>query len=177
MASQLLTWPKGVKRNAIAHPRPPPPPNESPGTYASPAGVLETKVCIPSLNIPNYGLTFTLKLEYTIFLLHTLAQGFIKLSVIIFYRRIFCVGKQPWFSTATVAMVVVVSVWTVAFFFANAFSCRTNFSAYWSPLEVLQTRCINTLQELLAFAISDFITDILILCMPIPMVRGPNNCT
>lgn len=48
--------------------------------------------------------------------------------------------------------------------------CGTNFSAFWTSFETLMTQCIETLKMLQSFGITDFITDLFILVIPMPLV-------
>lgn len=58
----------------------------------------------------------------------------------------------------------------IGFFFATLFECGSHVSAMWQSAEALQTYCPNTDSYDYGFAISDFITDVMILAMPIPLV-------
>lgn len=100
-------------------------------------------------------------------LLQVIILGTIKLSVIFFYRRIFR-GKA--FNYYSKGMIAVVSAWSTAFFFTVFFECGTHFEFLWSTLLDLLTHCTDDLMYLKAYAISDVITDGLILAMPVPLV-------
>ena len=95
----------------------------------------------------------------------------LKLSAIMFYRRIFCSANRGWFHITTVIMAVIVLAWGLAFFFAFLFQCRLKFWANWSTALNVLTYCDNTTIRSLAYALSDFITDLLVLLLPLPMVR------
>ena len=65
---------------------------------------------------------------------------------------------------------VIVLAWGLAFFFTFLFQCRLHLWANWSTaLDVLTYRD-NTTVSNLAYAISDFITDVLVLLLPLPMI-------
>lgn len=100
-------------------------------------------------------------------LLQVIILAAIKISVILFYRRIFR-GKA--FHFYSKGMIALVSAWSTAFFFAVLFECGTHFEYLWSTLLNLLTHCTNEEQYFKAYAISDVITDGLILSMPIPIV-------
>ena len=70
------------------------------------------------------------------------------------------------------AMLVLLALWTTAFFFSLLFLCRDHWSALWGSQMGFVTYCVNTLQHTLAFALSDMIMDVLVIIMPIPMVRS-----
>ena len=72
-------------------------------------------------------------------------------------------------------MIGIVVTWTLSFFFSYLFECGTNFGANWSTLEVLLTECNQQHVYQEAMAVSDVLTDALILIMPIPLVRFTNQ--
>lgn len=100
------------------------------------------------------------------------ALCFIKLSFLAFYKRIFCVHKSGAIQNGINAMMGLIVAWSVAYWFAHLFMCGTNFSAFWSSFEDLRMKCINTLQMLYSFTVTDFITDVFILVIPMPSVSG-----
>ncbi|MCJ1377252.1 hypothetical protein MMC17_000344 [Xylographa soralifera] len=71
-------------------------------------------------------------------------------------------------------IIVAIGAWAITFFFAFLFACKGDFGAWWGSLEDLITKCVNTLTLLYAFTISDVVTDIIVLLLPLPMVRVPN---
>lgn len=101
--------------------------------------------------------------------MQVLALGAVKLSFVFLFRRIFVVNKSSNFAVATLTMIIIISVWTVAFFFAFLFACGKKFSAWWSPY--FRTECIGLDFEN-GFALSDFLMDVLILSMPLSMVSA-----
>ena len=109
----------------------------------------------------------SVQMKWTFNLLQVLVLGTIKLSVLFFYRRIFR-GKT--FDYYSRGMITIVGAWTIAFFFTVLFECGTKFEYLWSTLLNLLTHCTNDLMYLKAYAISDVITDGLILATPIPIV-------
>ena len=97
--------------------------------------------------------------------------GAIKLRVVFFYRRIFVIDKRHLKDTLNIVYIgilTLVAVWTVSFCFAFMFSCKGHSSAWWTSASSLITNCVNTLELLFAFAISDFVTDIIVIVIPIP---------
>lgn len=99
-----------------------------------------------------------------------LAFGFIKLSVTFLYRRLFVTGKGTLFDWATKITIFVVILWTLTFLFGFIFSCGTHFSAAWGSLKNDAMYCGAALDLDDAFVVSDLITDILVLCLPLPVV-------
>lgn len=96
----------------------------------------------------------------------TLTFGFTKLSVLLFYKRIF---KGTFVKPAVWTMISVVCVWTVAFFFANLFQCWPLWID-WTDFGSTEENCINTNVMYLAQAWSDVLTDIIILTLPLPCI-------
>ena len=101
------------------------------------------------------------------------AFGAVKLSILFFYRRIFCstrIGRTP-FDIITKAMIAIIVIWIIGFGLGSIFLCRLTPSAAWGILAELEEKCVGQLLFLQGFAISDFITDFIILVLPLPMVR------
>jgi len=103
------------------------------------------------------------------------ALSLIKLSFLAFYKRIFCVNKLSAVRYGINGMMILIIVWTVAYWFAHLFMCGTNFNAFWSSFEDLRTKCIDTFKMLYSFCITDFITDALILIIPLLLVCSLQN--
>lgn len=90
------------------------------------------------------------------------AYSCIKLSVLLFYRRIFVVGARS-FRLLNNALIVFVCLWGIAFLFTEAFLCGAD-SNGGHP-------CSGQEWTSLWFAITDVIGDIAILSMPYPMIK------
>lgn len=101
-----------------------------------------------------------------------LGLGCVKISVLFFYLRIFSATRQTITHKVMVGLIALIAVWMSAFFFVQLLVCKGNFWAYWSSAVNLQKFCPGTTYKSLAFAISDFITDVIILAVPIPLVRN-----
>lgn len=67
-------------------------------------------------------------------------------------------------------MVVLITTWTVAFLFAEIFGCGVHVNGYWSTQEKDFKYCSNLDTAIAAFVISSFVTDLMTLMLPIPMV-------
>ena len=67
-------------------------------------------------------------------------------------------------------MIFIVSAWSLSFFLSFLLACRGDFSAWWSSVVTFVSHCVNTEVLLLALAISDFLTDVIIVGLPLPMV-------
>lgn len=113
-----------------------------------------------------------LQLEWAIITMQPTALGLTKLSFLYFYRRIFVTGvkKQDSFDILTYVAVIIVAAWTIAFLFANLFMCKGSWAALWTNLETLTTQCIKTPKMLLGLAVSDFLTDLMVILLPVPKV-------
>ncbi|KAL8731128.1 MAG: hypothetical protein Q9181_004427, partial [Wetmoreana brouardii] len=98
------------------------------------------------------------------------ALGLVKSSFVLLYRRIFTKGTAPTFNVVSGAVLALVVSWAVAFFFALVFICGTDFSAYWISTTVEKARCVDTNMLHNAFAISDFLTDLVVILLPLPMI-------
>lgn len=99
------------------------------------------------------------------------ALACVKLSFIFFYRRIFCTGNGKVFSAITIAMIVIIIAWAVSFNIALLFICNGYFAAMWTSIQDLNAHCGNLLDWQLGYAISDFITDVMVLVLPMPRVH------
>ncbi|TGO44540.1 hypothetical protein BCON_0501g00010 [Botryotinia convoluta] len=103
-------------------------------------------------------------------LLQIPALGFVKLSLILFYRRVFTRNAAPRFNIITWFMILIIIIWMLSFFFSILFICGTDFSAYWTSTIVEKAHCVDTDKLHNAFAISDVVTDFVIISLPVPMV-------
>lgn len=97
------------------------------------------------------------------------ALTLIKLSCMFFYRRVFRAGGSRLFDLAMFTIVAIIVVWAISFFFAFLFMCGTHFDYLWTSL-ANETKCAKTMTLQNGFAISDVITDLLVLLFPLPLV-------
>jgi hypothetical protein len=114
--------------------------------------------------VTDESLIKTEKIFWIFIMVQDLAFGLAKLSVLYFYRRIF---HSPTFHILTSILIGVVGVWTVGFFFAYMFRCGTEFWALWAPLKDLIEHCYDSTPMFKALAVSDVVTDVLILSLPL----------
>ena len=96
----------------------------------------------------------------------TLVFGFTKLSVLLFYKRVF---RGNTFNAAVWTMIGIVFVWTVSFFFANLLQCYPIW-INWNASGAQADQCIKTNAMYLAQAWTDVLTDIMILSLPVPCI-------
>lgn len=114
----------------------------------------------------DYRLRVFEQMFFAIQLTQTLTFGFTKLSVLLFYKRIF---KGTFVNTSAWTMIAVTIVWTVAFLFANMFQCWP-FWINWTAFGATKENCININTMFRAQAYSDVFTDVLILSLPLPCI-------
>jgi hypothetical protein len=103
------------------------------------------------------------------------ALGLIKLSILFFYRKIFCSVRirRSIFDIASMVMIGLVIIWMIAYGFGAIFHCGTDPSVAWQPIAIVSIKCASLPDVLEGYAISDFIMDVLIWSMPIPKVSMP----
>lgn len=113
------------------------------------------------------------QLEMSFFLMHIVAMGCIKLSFVFFYRRLFVTGKpRSRFGIISLGMLVVLVLWTVAFiilFFAN---CGSHLEERFASPATINKYCPSGAVSNEGLAIADFVTDIMVYSLPIPIVSG-----
>jgi hypothetical protein len=95
--------------------------------------------------------------------------GIIKLSVLSFYRRIFVIEKRNARNGHNL-LACIISLWIGGFTLTFMFACKGHFSAWWTSAFSLMTKCIDTLELLFAFAVTDFVLDAAVILLPIPVV-------
>ncbi|KAF2660948.1 hypothetical protein K491DRAFT_774271 [Lophiostoma macrostomum CBS 122681] len=117
---------------------------------------------------PN--LVLTKKVQYAIQIMQILGLGFIKASVVLFYRRTFYVGVRDWFWWVTLLLLISNIGWTIVFTFLFVFYCGLDLWAAWNTVANLAKYCPNGGPYQNGLAISDFIMDVVIIILPIPKV-------
>ncbi|KAI0154533.1 hypothetical protein GGR57DRAFT_465984 [Xylariaceae sp. FL1272] len=101
--------------------------------------------------------------------LYALVLALLKFSILSLYRQIF--GNNKAIYIWTWALTAVVAAWSLQIIFSTNFQC-VPISASWDVTQ--QGRCINYGVEALVAYITDIITDLTILSMPIPVLRKLN---
>ncbi|KAI8629703.1 hypothetical protein F5Y19DRAFT_431580 [Xylariaceae sp. FL1651] len=109
------------------------------------------------------------KCNYILQILPLVSLGLSKTSILCFYRRIFHV--HPRFLVLNTILIVIVVAWATAFFFATVFQCRTP-ATLWTSFEYARVGCVETLPFYYATSITGFITDLLILVSPLPLIHS-----
>ena len=71
------------------------------------------------------------------------------------------------FRRVNTVIIVIIGLWTVIFFTVTIFECGVHPDVQWTSPHDVQDYCIDTARLLLLFAITDVITDIMVLVLPI----------
>lgn len=100
-----------------------------------------------------------------------LTLGCIKTSFLFFYLRVFATTRKSATYVILVGMIVFVTLASLGFFLAKLFECDLNFWAIWGSTLDLSHYCFNIFDASLWLCIIDFGTDVIIICIPIPLVR------
>jgi hypothetical protein len=108
-----------------------------------------------------------------IYCIFTLATGLIKLSVLLFYRRLSSRAVSPAFRWTMRIMMVVVGVYTIAFVLVLAFACRP-LEAFWEQVNFSKTlrpegyhyECINEGADVVANGIAATAQDFMVAFLP-----------
>ncbi|KAI6784069.1 plasma membrane protein Pth11-like protein [Emericellopsis cladophorae] len=108
--------------------------------------------------------------EYGFTIMLPLALGCSKLSFLFFYHRIFAVDRKGAISWFLRALMVLMVLWSIAFCFGTIFECGTDFGVIWGPTMAMVEKCVDTMLMIYAFCISDFITDAIIILIPVPLI-------
>lgn len=98
------------------------------------------------------------------------ALGCAKLSILFFYFRIFAATTASKRYHFLAGLLVFVGLWTVAFFLSNLFQCRLQFWAFFGSTMDLVNNCPGTMYIDLSLCVTDFVTDLIILAIPVPLV-------
>ncbi|KAI9720351.1 MAG: hypothetical protein M1828_005735 [Chrysothrix sp. TS-e1954] len=107
------------------------------------------------------------QLEYSFILLMFPALGFIKLSILLFYRRIF---QGRTFDIVNWTAIFLLLAWLISFSFANIFSCGIHPDAEWTSLDATEKECVNVQAVSVAGAVLEVAMDLFIIIIPIPFV-------
>lgn len=88
----------------------------------------------------------------------------IKISILSFYQRLF---STPKFKQVTSIVGAVVIAWWIAFIMATIFGCRP-VQGYWD--KTIKPSCLDTETFIIAMAVPNLLTDVVILLLPIPII-------
>ncbi|KAL6706563.1 hypothetical protein ACN47E_005319 [Coniothyrium glycines] len=142
----------GVACNGLGYPTPQPPASNENLTFIAPQTVLVRKV------------------EYALELLQFPALTCTKLSLLFFYKRIFC---TPWrrLLRGVFSILIVISIlWGLGFFSSMALICGKHIPAFWGPVQDLKAHCPGLHEQEIWLVSTDVFIDVLIFLVPIPLV-------
>ena len=94
------------------------------------------------------------------------AIGLTKVSVLLFYRRIFLERRR--FNIISLVLIYIVLAWIVAFFFANMFQ-NDPINASWTKTALQRKKSIDQTTMYLAQSYADVALDVIIISLPIPI--------
>lgn len=104
----------------------------------------------------------------------SVALGTTKLSLLFFFRRVLAGGHRTFWSHVNVGLIVIVSLFTLAFSLGFVFVCGANPSAFWSPNNIRAPQCLPIKGGLADFEkasfITDFILDVACILLPFPII-------
>ncbi|KAI1404190.1 hypothetical protein F4819DRAFT_448227 [Hypoxylon fuscum] len=113
------------------------------------------------------------KIFFIVYTMFAASLSLSKASILCFYQRIFC-PQSPWRDITVLSiafMLTVVVMFGIGITFATVFACGTHFSYWWSSAGAdLKAHCVNTQMLTYAQSVSDFIIDVIIIVMPVPLV-------
>lgn len=112
------------------------------------------------------------KLEFAFQFLQCFEFCFIKASIVFFIRRVFVTHKRTFLDWASIGLICLIILWSVAFLMALIFGCGKNVAIHWAPLEELDESGCDGITPEKANLISDPILDFIILIFPLPSVCG-----
>ncbi|TGJ80466.1 hypothetical protein E0Z10_g8296 [Xylaria hypoxylon] len=108
------------------------------------------------------------KYKYAFQITEKIVFGLIKVSILLLWKRLF--GSSKRFRILCWVMIGITVLWTLAFFFTTIFQCGTRWSMNWAPIGIFLTQCIESLDVLTVFAATDILSDLIIICMPVPLI-------
>ncbi|KAM7197552.1 hypothetical protein V8F33_005518 [Rhypophila sp. PSN 637] len=129
------------------------------------------------LDFSSDQIALTTKIQYSYAIILPPALGCIKMSIILFYMRIFCVTTDSKTHTLLVLLGVLTGLWTITFSFSTIFQCGLNMWALWSTANNFGKYCPNTMTKAVVQCISDLIVDVMLAVFPIPLVWRLNLST
>ena len=112
-----------------------------------------------------------IQLQFAFQILMVICYGFIKISIVCFYRRIFVTHKRKAFNVVTTAVNVVLFLWSLTFVLIIIFPCGRHMYANWGTPASQMAYCDaigHTSEE--GLAASDLILDVVLLVLPLPSV-------
>ncbi|KAK7993789.1 hypothetical protein PG989_007170 [Apiospora arundinis] len=107
----------------------------------------------------------THKIDWVMIVIEKPAFGFVKLSILLFYRRLF--GIWPGFRRINNVLIAILVAWTLSFTVADVLLCGTHPELNWALDQMVARRgCGDKGALLLAFAATSVATDVVLLVLP-----------
>ena len=125
-------------------------------------------VCRESIMADNFSAITFLQLLTPAMAAHGLTVTGVKISVLLLYRRIFI---NPAFGRSVVIVGTLCIAWLFASTFGQVFLCSP-MSAAWNPNLIFSSKCKDFQAVYYGMSISNLILDLVILCMPPPIIWG-----
>ena len=100
-------------------------------------------------------------------------NGFVKLSALFFYRRIFCaMGASKWFHRVSIASIVLIALWIIAYLLLPILQCGAHIGVETGkePYKYHEKYCFIQKPYYYSLVISNLVLDVWILLLPIPRV-------
>ncbi|KAK8043775.1 hypothetical protein PG994_012613 [Apiospora phragmitis] len=108
----------------------------------------------------------THKIDWAMIVIEKPAFGFVKLSILFFYHRVF--GVWPSFRRINNGLVCLVAAWTIIFTLADVLLCGAHPELIWGfDQTVARRQCGHKGVLLLAFAVTSVATDMVLLVLPL----------
>lgn len=105
------------------------------------------------------------QMDWSMIVIEKSAFGFVKLSILFFYRRIF--GVWPSFRRINSVLIGIIIAWTVAFTVADVLLCGAHPELIWGyDQTIARSRCGNRGLLLLCFSVTSTATDLTLLMLP-----------
>ncbi|PVH95162.1 hypothetical protein DM02DRAFT_509961, partial [Periconia macrospinosa] len=120
----------------------------------------------PSIKALNQ-MSMSIKLEWSISIILPIALACTKISVLLFYKRIFAISQT--LKRLMIAFIVFIVLWALAFVLATLLCCGTMLFAIWKPISEM-AMCMFFLDVLMGFCITGFVTDLVLIAIPLPVI-------
>ena len=161
---------------ALGYPTPGVDPSDGLSTLP-PQEVVVRKVALLQPSQRAFGTNISWKVYWATTLLQITALTCIKISCMLFFRRIFHTGMERVLSAFTYTYIFLSLGWFLSFFFAFLFACGTQFSNAWGTAEQALSCPVSPSVVDQGMSYMDLILDIIILVFPLPFVRTASSTT
>ncbi|KAJ4407497.1 hypothetical protein N0V82_009890 [Gnomoniopsis sp. IMI 355080] len=108
------------------------------------------------------------KHQYVFWIFHSLDIGLIKLSLLLFFRRIFKGhGRRTAFDIANWTLIILTAIWTTSAVVLSVFECGLHPEGTWTGLAELRRKCVDNFSMYSGLAIVSWVLDIAVLIEPL----------